>query len=132
LSIPSGVSCGKGLSIFAFAIDVHHKIPQNILARHPDWFSHRELPDCAEAPKSSLAKRPQAWADFGGRLGDNIKKPGRNFVRNSMPVRSGLPARVLSLMSNILFIVSSIYAEREHQISTVDDIFSPVIVASLQ
>lgn len=49
--------------------DVHHRIPQDLLTRHPDWFSHKEIHDAKNLvgiPRSTRAHSliNQEWRRF--------------------------------------------------------------------
>jgi hypothetical protein len=49
--------------------DVHHRIPQDVITRHPDWFSHKEIHDASNLvgiPDSTGAHKliNREWTKF--------------------------------------------------------------------
>ncbi len=66
--------------------EVHHRIPQDLLKQHPDWFTHKEIHDAENLvgiPKSTGAHKAinKEWKGFWRDYPDATKQQVIDFVR---------------------------------------------------
>lgn len=68
------------------SFEVHHRIPQDLLKQHPDWFSHKEIHDSSNLvgiPKSTGAHKAinKAWKTFWRENENATKQQVLDFVK---------------------------------------------------